>query len=168
VLTLTAKRSAATARLLTAGLAAGGGAAAIWAATVVLNPPIPADLGPAITAIVLGMATAATAAGRGTDSARRLLGALYAGTVASTSILSLVVVLSVFAGPALIPDLAPAALTAADDLAQSRIELQDPYLWILLLGGVVAALQSAAALAARQRPAATGQPAAGSCSRSTC
>jgi hypothetical protein len=42
-------------------------------------------------------------------------------------------------------------LTPADDLAQSRIEIQDPYLWILLLGGVIATLQTAAALASRHR-----------------
>jgi hypothetical protein len=150
-LTLTAQRSAATARILTAGLAGGGIAAAAWTVAVFVAPPIPVDLEPAVTVIALGMVLAASAAGRRGGAERHLLAALCAGTVASTLILSLVVVLSAVAPPSLIPDLAPAALTPADDLAQSRIEIQDPYLWILLLGGVIATLQSAAALASRHR-----------------
>jgi hypothetical protein len=150
-LTLTANRSAATARILAAGLAGAGVAAAVWTAAVFMAPPIPVDLGPATTLIALGMVMAASAAGRPAGGERHLLAALCAGTVASMLILSLVVLLSVFAPPSLIPDLAPAALTPADDLAQSRVEIQDPYLWILLLGAVIATLQSAAALASRHR-----------------
>jgi hypothetical protein len=151
LLTLTANRSAATARILTAGLAGGGVAAAVWTAAVFVAPPIPVDLRPATTLIAFGMVVAASAAGRRGGAERHLLAALCAGTVASILILSLVVVLSVFAPPSLIPDLAPAALAPADDLAQSRIEIQDPYMWILLLGGLIATLQSAAALASRHR-----------------
>jgi hypothetical protein len=157
-LTLTAKRSAATGRILTAGLAGGGTAAAVWTAAVFVVPPIPVDVGPAVLLIAVGMVVAALAAGRRGGAERHLLAALCAGTVASILIISLVVVLSDFAPPSLIPDLAPAALTAADDLAQSRIEIQDPYMWILLLGGVIAILQSVAALASRHRGATQTRP----------
>jgi hypothetical protein len=150
-LTLTAKRSAATAMVLTAGLAGGCAAAVVWTVAVFVAPPIPVDLAPAVTLIALGMIVAASATGRRGGAERHLLAALCAGTVASIVILSLVVVLSTFAPPSLIPDLAPAALTRADDLAQSRIEIQDPYIWILVLGCLIATLQSAAALASRHR-----------------
>lgn len=151
-LTLTARRSIATTRVLVAGLAGGGAAAVTWTVAVVGAPPIPVEVAPVVVLIAVGMVAAASIVGRG-GSDRRLLAALHAGTVASVLVFSVVGMLSTFGPAVLIPDLAPAALTPADDLAQSRVEIQDPYLWIWLLGAVIAALQSAAAFASR-RPAA--------------
>jgi hypothetical protein len=150
-LTLTARRSAATARVLAAGIAGGVAAAVVWTVAVVLAPPIPADPAPAFTLTVLGMLGAALAAGRPGGGGRHLLAALCAGTLAVMLIVSVVVVLSTFAPPHFIPDLAPAALSPADDLAQSRNEIQDPYVVVLVLGSLVAALQSATALGSRLR-----------------
>jgi hypothetical protein len=50
-----------------------------------------------------------------------------------------VILLSSYGPASLIPDLAPAALTPADDLAQSRNEIQDPYVAIFLLGAILSA-----------------------------
>jgi hypothetical protein len=118
-------------------------------------PPIPADPAPAVLLIALGMllATATATTGRRDPDVCRLIAGFLAGTVAAMLIVTLVVVLSSFGPPSLIPDLAPAALTPAADLAQSRIELVDPYLWVLLLGAVLATLQSATALGFRRKPA---------------
>jgi hypothetical protein len=103
--------------------------------------------------IALGMVLASATVGRRGADVCRLLAGLLAGTVAAMLILTLVVVLSSYGPPSLIPDLAPAALTPADDLAQSRIEVVDPYLWIMLLGAVTATVQSATTLKYRSRPA---------------
>jgi hypothetical protein len=46
-------------------------------------------------------------------------------------------------GPAwLIPDLVPAALSPADDLANSRVEIQDPYVAMLFLAALVLTIAS--------------------------
>lgn len=153
MLTVTADRSAATPRTLVAGLAGGVAAATSWTVTAFAVPPIPANPASAVLMIALGMVLATATAGRRDGDVRRLLAGLLAGTVAAMLILTLVVVLSSYGPSSLIPDLAAAALTPADDLAQSRIEVVDPYLWILLLGAVMATVQSATALTYRRRPA---------------
>jgi hypothetical protein len=65
-------------------------------------------------------------------------------------------------GPArLIPDLVPAALTPADDLANSRIEIQDPYVALLFLSCLLAfALSAACVVTRRPTPSSAGGPAA--------
>ena len=156
MLTLTADRSAATPRALVAGLAGGVAASAIWTVRAFAVPPIPANPASAALMIALGMLLATATAGGRDAGVRRLLAGLLAGTVAAMLILTLVVVLSSYGPPSLIPDLAPAALTPADDLAQSRIEVVDPYLWILLLGAVMATVQSATALKSRRPATAVG------------
>jgi hypothetical protein len=150
---MTARRSRAAGRVLVAGLASGGAAAAAWTATVVLAPPIPDDSTPAVLLTAVGMGVAAVAAGGRHGALGRLLAAAGAGTVAALLIVDVVAVSTSFGAPWLIPDLAPAALSPAEDLAQSRIELVEPYLWLLLLGALIAAAQGVASLATR-RPAA--------------
>jgi len=57
-------------------------------------------------------------------------------------------------GPAwLIPDLVPAALSPADDLANSRIEIQDPNVAMLFLACLAALVLTIASITGR-RPAA--------------
>jgi len=155
-LAVTARRSAATARALTAGAVAGTAAAALWTGVALAVPPVPANIGLALLLVTLAMAGAALAAARREPAARgeraghpeqSVLAALCAGTSAALLIVLIVGALSTFGAPRLIPDLAPAALTAADDLAQSRVELQDPYLALLFLGWLVALVQTVASLA---------------------
>jgi len=57
-------------------------------------------------------------------------------------------------GPAwLIPDLVPAALSPADDLANSRVEIQDPYVAMLLLACLCAVVLTIASIAGRRAAA---------------
>jgi hypothetical protein len=149
----TARRSRASGRVLVAGLVAGGAAAVAWTATVVLAPPIPDDSTPAVVLMALGIVVAAVAAGGRNGAVGRLLAAACAGTVAALLIVDVVAVLTSFGSPWLIPDLVPVAPSPADDLTQSRIELVEPYLWLLLFGSLIALAQGVAALATR-RPAA--------------
>jgi hypothetical protein len=148
LLALTARRSAATPRALTAGLAGAGLAVLVWTVAVCATPPIPVRSTPAVLLIVAGATAAAWAAGGG--GRERLLAALCAGTAGIMLLLTVLVLLSTFGPATLIPDLASAALTPADDLEQSRREIQDPYVAVLLLGALVAALQSAVALGGRR------------------
>jgi hypothetical protein len=152
VLTLTAQRSAATRRVLTAGVGGGGIATALFTLSAFVAPPIPANLTRALALTALAMLGAAVAARSG-GVHRSVLAALCAGSAAALLIGTTLVLLSTFAPPSLIPDLAPAALSRADDLAQSRHELQDPYLWLLFLGALIAVPQSIAA-----RSAVDGEP----------
>ena len=119
--------------------------------TVVLAPPIPDDATPAVELVVIGMAVAAAAAGGGSgavaSSRGRLLAAACAGMMAALLIVDVVAVLTSFGAPRLIPDLAPAALSRADDLTQSRIEVLEPYLLLLLFGALTAAALGVASLA---------------------
>ena len=147
---MTARRSQATGRILVAGLGVGVAAAA-WTVTVVLAPPIPDDATPAVELVIIGMAVAAAAAGGGHGALGRVLAAACAGTVAALLIVDVVAVLTAFGSPRLIPDLAPAALSRADDLAQSRIELLEPYLLLLLFGALIAVALGVASLATRGR-----------------
>jgi hypothetical protein len=50
-----------------------------------------------------------------------------------------------------IPRLVPTALSPADDLANSRHEIQDPYVALLVLAALTAILLSIASLAATRR-----------------
>lgn len=147
-LALTAHRSAATDRTLVVGALAGGTAAAGWTAIVVAFLPIPPDPDLAVLMIVLGIAAASAAGNRGGAGAGMLAG-VSAGTVGALLTMQVVLLLSVLGPARLIPDLVPDALSPADDVANSRIELQDPYLWLLLFGWLIALGQCVADLAIR-------------------
>lgn len=151
-LALTAQRSAATTQTLITGIAAGGLAAAGWTAAVAVAPPIPPDPAPAVALTIVGMAAAGWAADRRGGAAAGLLAGACAGTVAALLILNVLTVLSTVGPARLIPNLAPRALGPADQLANSRIEIQDPYLWLLLFGWLIAIGQCVMSLTTR-RPA---------------
>ena len=104
------------------------------------------------------MAAAGWAAARRGGASAELLAGACAGTVASILILGVFTVL-VAAGPAwLIPSLAPHALTPADQLADSRIEIHAPYLWLLLFGWLIAVGLCIVSLAAhRPSPVTAGR-----------
>lgn len=148
-LAMTAHHSAATPRALITGLAAGAAAAAAWTAKVLLAPPIPPHAALAVVLAALGMAAAALAASRYGDTATARLAALSAGTTAVLLILNMVTLLSTLGPARLIPHLAPPALGPAEQVANSRTEVHDGYLWLLLLGCLIALVQSTVSLAAR-------------------
>jgi hypothetical protein len=149
-LALTARRTAARGRVLAIGAGTGTAAAALFAVGALALAPIPPDVTPAVGLVLIAMLGAVYATGRNRGK-QALLGALGAATFAALSVFTFVSVLSTVGPARLIPDLAPAALTPADDLAQRRAEIVDPYLWVLLLGWIVAIVQCGTALASRQR-----------------
>jgi hypothetical protein len=154
-LAVTAHRCAATPRVLTAAAVAGAAAAALWSVAVVTVPPIPPSTAGALVLTVAAAIGAASAnAGRRGRNEHRLLAATCAACLAPLLIFMLVLVLSSYGPPGLIPDLAPAALTPADDLAQSRSEVVDHYLALLFMGGLLAGILGVASIAAGRRPAA--------------
>jgi hypothetical protein len=104
-----------------------------------------------LTTVAMAAAVWANAGVRGSNE-RGLLAALCAGTVTMLLVFVLVVLLSSYGPPRLIPDLVPAALSPADDLANSRIEIQDPYVALLFLAGLLAVALCIASIATR-RPA---------------
>jgi len=139
---------------LATGAGCGAAAALVWAATVVALRPIPADASSAVLVTLLAMVGAvAVNRDRGVGTLRA---SLCAGAVAALLIVVAVAALSTFGPPSLIPDLAPAALTPADDLAQSRHEIQDPYVAVLALGVLIASALAVAVAATRPRRPATG------------
>ncbi|GAA0744491.1 hypothetical protein Drose_25320 [Dactylosporangium roseum] len=140
-LAMTGHRSPAAPRTLLAGLAGGAAIAAAWTAVVVLDPPIPPHVALAVVLAGISMAGTGIVVNRRHGPAAAWCAATTAGTTGALLILNLVTVLSV-AGPAdLIPHLMPPALPLADQVNNSRIELTDRYLWLLLLGWFVAITQ---------------------------
>jgi hypothetical protein len=146
-LVLTAK-PAGPARVMTAGLIGGASAVGTWTFALLLVPPIPNTAGPAVLQVALGMLLAAVLTGRG---GRRFHAAACAGMLGAILIASLVMVLSSYAPAQLIPHLADHALTPADSLAQSRAEIEEPYLTLLVLGTIPALLAGLGAIGWRNR-----------------
>jgi hypothetical protein len=150
LMTVSARRSAATTRVLATAAGCGLGAATLWLASVLMAPPISPSAGWALTLTVLAaIAAAALNSGRAGGSQRGLLAALLAGTASAGLIVVLVVVLASAGPPNLIPNLSH-GLTPADRLAQSRVEIFEPYMVVLALGSLLAAALSAASIATRQ------------------
>lgn len=155
---LTARRSPASTPTLAIGVAAGGLAAAGWTALVVAVPPIPPDPAWAVLLTLAGMAAAGRIAGRRGGGTAELLAGTCAGTVATVLILNVFTALRLF-GPAwLIPNVTPHALTPASRLAESRIEIADTYLWLMLFGWLIAIGLCVTALAGRRRVTRRGLP----------
>jgi hypothetical protein len=152
-LALTAHCSAATERALATGIGAGGGCAVLWLTIVVAFPPVPDDTGLAllVTAVAIG-AGAWAGTGRTGGTGQRLLAALCAGTLAPLLVFVAVVLLSTYGPARLIPQLVPAALSPADQLANSRIEIQDPYVGLLLVAALLASALTVASIATRHLP----------------
>jgi hypothetical protein len=152
LLALTARRCAATGRVLVSGVGAGVAAAGLWLAAVLVAPPIPVDVTAALVLVAVAMAVAGVVnAGRRGGSAPAVLAALAAGTLALLLIFVAVGLLSSFGPATVIPRLVPTALSPADDLANSRHEIQDPYVALLVLAALTAILLSIASLAATRR-----------------
>lgn len=136
-LVATGDRSTVTPRALTTGAVAGTAVAAVWVGVVVLRPPVPPGPAVAVVLACLGAIAVGAALGHRHGPAVGRGAAAVTGTTAVLLILNAVTLLSA-AGPArLVPHLAPPALPVADQVAASRIELTDRYLWLLLVGWLI-------------------------------
>jgi hypothetical protein len=163
-LAVTGRHSAAAPHALVAGIVAGTAGAALWTGATLALPPVPANVGFALVAVVAAMAAAASLTirrGGGEPDGQAALAALSAGAATALLIVLVVGVVANFGPPWLIPELAPRALSKADALAQSRIEIEDPYMAILFLGWLIAVVQAVASgtrqlTASRTRSAAPG------------
>lgn len=154
-----AKRSAATRRVLTTAAGSGLGAAVLGLALVVVAPPIPASVGWALTLTGAAAVSAVlTNIGRSGTTQGCLLAGLLAMATAMALIFVGVVGLARWGPAGLIPDITPHALPA-DRLAESRIEIVDPYVLILVLSAIAATALALAAVVTR-RPAADHRPSA--------
>jgi hypothetical protein len=150
-LAVTARPCVATRRVLTSAVGAGGAATALWVVAALAVPPIPASIGLALALTAAAMVGAASAnAGHHGRTEHGLLAGLCAGTTTALLIVTVVIAMSSYGPPSLIPDLAAAALTPADDLAQSRNEVVDPYIALLFLGSLLASALTVASIATRQ------------------
>jgi hypothetical protein len=147
---LLARRSAATARVLATGAGSGLAGALAWVVMVVTAPPIPATVGWALTATGVAVVTAlATNTGRTSTIRGCLLAALLAATTAMALIFVAVVLLASYGPDSLIPHITPYALPA-DRISESRTEIEDPYVLILVLSGLAATALSLAAVLTRR------------------
>jgi hypothetical protein len=155
-LALTSGRSAVPGSTLAVSGSAGVGAAVLWLASVLIWPPIPHAIGTASLAIAAAMLAAALITGA-ERYRHAMLAAFGAGTVGSLLITFQVVLLSSVGPQSLIPDLAPAALSLAEDQLQSRSEIQDPYVGLLALGWLFSMALAVTSIAIR-RPTTTTTP----------
>jgi hypothetical protein len=155
---VTADRSMATGRTLRWGALCGVTAAVVWLAAVVSIGLLPTD--PDLTLAMLLAAVTVAVAGTVAHRAQAWVAALVAGAVSTLLIVIELVAMASYAPARMIPDLAPAALTAADDLAQSRAEVQDPYVIVFGLGAAIALLLGITGMVARTRRAAPASHAA--------
>ncbi|GAA4263054.1 hypothetical protein [Dactylosporangium darangshiense] len=135
----------ATPRALVVGLGGGAAIAGSWAAIALLWPPIPPHIGLAVILLGAGVAGIGIAMERRRGAAAAWCAATTAGTTGALLVLNLVMPLSAFGADRLIPQLMPPALPPAVQIAESRIELPDRYLWLLLLAWFVALAQWVAA-----------------------
>jgi hypothetical protein len=159
-LAVTARRSAVTGVVLATAAVAGVGAAGAWIGIVFVLPPIPASPARALAFGVLATALVAylSVRRRGSEASAALAG-LTAALVCYLLVAQAVILLSSYGAARLIPDLVPAALSPADDLSNSRIEIQDPYVGLLAIALFVAATLTVGSILSRSRKVA--EPAGG-------
>ncbi|MFI5911680.1 hypothetical protein [Dactylosporangium sp. NPDC051541] len=154
VLAVTAERTDLSGPALRTGAAASVAAAGWWLTAQLVAPPIPGSAGGAVVVTGFGVAAAVFLGARRQDRVRAIwLVALCVAALTPLLLFAEVLVLSTYGPARLIPDLVPMALSPADDLANSRIEVQDPYVALLFLAGL-AALVLVVVAAAGRRPAA--------------
>jgi hypothetical protein len=159
-LALTARRTAVSGRALATGAGAAVAVAGSWLLLQLAFPPVPPNIGGSLLATALGVAVVVLLGARqGSTSRDTALAALCVCLLAPLLVFVDVLLLSSY-GPAwLIPDLVPMALSPADDVANSRIEIQDPYVAMLFLACLSGLVVTFASIAGR-RPATDAVPAA--------
>jgi hypothetical protein len=141
-----ARPAPATSRVRLTAVGCASVAALTWLLAVVVAPPIPASTGWAL-AVTATAAVAALSMNAGTTR-HALMAALLTGALTLALIFCAVVLLARYGPDAVIPAITPAAL-AADRVTESRIEIIDPYMLVLALGGVTATALAAATLPVR-------------------
>jgi hypothetical protein len=149
-----AARSAATRRVLITAAGSAVAAAVVWLVVVLVAPPIPASVGWALT-VTGGAAVVAVLANSATTEGSLLAGLLaVAGTLAL--IFLSVLLLAHFGPDTLIPDITPGALPG-QHISESRVEIVDPYVLILVLSAVTATALGLAAVVTHRPGAALGK-----------
>jgi hypothetical protein len=148
-----ARRSPATTRNLLTAVGCGVVAGLTWLLAVAIAPPIPASTGWGL-ALAATASVAAMAMNLGT-ARRALLAAMLAAAVSLALIFCAVALLASYGPDALIPPITPDALLA-DRVTESRIEIIDPYVLVLALGGLAATVLGAAAVTFRRPAASSG------------
>jgi hypothetical protein len=151
-----ARRSAATTRTLLTATGCGVIAALTWLLAVALAPPIPPSTGWALAMTAIASVAALAVNSATTD--RALLAALLAGSIALALIFFAVALLASWGPDAVIPPLTPQALPP-DRVAESRIEIVDPYMLVLVLGALAAAALSITAVTTRRPTPTRSHPA---------
>jgi hypothetical protein len=145
------RRSAATARVLTTGAGSGLAGALVWLIVVAVAPPIPASVSAALAATGLaGVLALAANAHRAGTTAGGVLAVLLATATTMGLIFAGVVLLASFGPDSLIPDVTPHAPPAIR-VAESRIEIVDPYVLMFVLSGLAATALGVAGVATRRR-----------------
>jgi len=143
-----AGRSAATRRVLVTGAGSAVAATAVWLVVVLAAPPIPATVGWAL-AVTAGAVVVAVLANSATAE-----GSLLAGLLAMAGTLGLiflsVLLLAHFGPDTIIPDITPGALPG-QHISESRAEIVDPYVLIMVLSVVAASGLGLAAVVTRRR-----------------
>lgn len=162
VVSVTARRSATTLRVIITGVGSGLAATLTWLVIMLIAPPIPPSAGWALGVTAGAAIVGVLANARPVDTtARCLLGGLIAITSAMLFIFATVLVMAQWGPDWLIPAITPHALPA-DRVSESRVEIVDPYVLILVLGAVAATATSAVAVFTRRRvandPAPAGRP----------
>jgi hypothetical protein len=156
---VSAARSAATARVVITGAGSALAATVAWLLVVLVAPPIPATVGWALTATGAAAVVAVLANSGPSSTAERSLLAGLLATAATMALIFLTVELLAHWGPdALIPDITPAALPG-QHISESRVEIVDPYVLMLVLSALAATALGFAAVVTR-RPAARRPPSA--------
>jgi len=141
-----ARPAPATTRVRLTAVGCASVAALTWLLAALVAPPIPASTGWAL-ALTATASVAALSMNLGTTR-RALLAALLSSALTLALIFCAVVLLAHYGPDAAIPAIAPDAL-AADRMTESRIEIIDPYMLVLALGGVAATILAAASLSTR-------------------
>jgi hypothetical protein len=156
--TVFAKRSAATARVLVTGAGSGVAAALVWVVSVFIAPPIPVSVRWALVLTGLaGIGALAANAIQPDETRRGLLATLLAVTTTMGLIFAGVNLLASYGPDSIIPHITPHALPA-DRISASRIEIVDPYVLLLVLGGLAGAALALAAVLTRRPAAAPARP----------
>ncbi|GIE92455.1 hypothetical protein [Actinoplanes regularis] len=149
-----AKRSAATGRVLVTAAGSGLATTMAWLLIVVVAPPIPASTGSVLALAGVSAAGAVLAnSGRTGTAPGRLLAGLLATATTMVLIFTGVVLLAHWGPDSVIPHITPHALPA-NQITESRIEIVDPYVLILVLSAIAATVLGLAAVATRRPPAA--------------
>lgn len=148
---LAAVKAATTRRTLVTGAGSALAATAVWLLAVLVAPPIPDTVGSAL--FVTGGAAVVAVLANATTAQESLLAGLLATAGTMALIFGTVLLLAHFGPDSLIPDITPAALPG-QHISESRAEIVDPYVVVMIFSAMAATALGLAAVATR-RPGAS-------------